>query len=109
MISINLERADNGIIKSILDDNINGAGGVLEKMTVYELEDDDKNDFLNTIKFFQDLTQDLGLDVGNKFNKNNLILSVDWGTDYSPTKEEVKQRINNLKKEVLTLETLLKS
>lgn len=98
MIKIILEIADNGIIKTIIDDNSNGAGSQLEKKKVYDFEDD----FLHRkkIKFFYELAEELDIDTGNSFNNNNLIMTCDWGENYIPTGEEVELKIKKLKTEI---------
>ena len=99
MIKIKLESADKGVIKTVVDDNINGAGELFESKTVYVLEQNNTN-HSHTIKFFYELCEDLGIDTGNKFSKNNLILSTDWGKSYCPTQSELKLKIQLLDTEL---------
>ena len=99
MIKITLESADNGVIKTVVDDNINGAGERFESKTVYDLNlNDDSHS--QTIKFFYELCEDLGIDTGNKFSKNNLYLKTDWGKSYTPTISDLKSRIGLLTSEL---------
>jgi len=95
MIKITLESADNGIIKTVVDDNINGAGERFESRTVYDLNLNNSK-HSQTVKFFYELCEDLGIDTGNKFSKNNLILKTDWGGSYIPTAIELKGEIGLL-------------
>ena len=99
MIKITLESADNGVIKTVVDDNINGAGERFESRTVYDL---DLNDITHsqTVRFFYELCEDLGIDTGNKFSKNNLYLKTDWGKSYAPTNVELKTKIQLLESEL---------
>jgi len=92
MIKITLESADNGLIKTVIDNNINGAGERFESRTVYDLDLND-NRHSQTIRFFYELCEDLGIDTGNKFSKHTLILKTDWGGSYTPSLKELKQKI----------------
>lgn len=99
MIKIKLESADNGVIKTVVDDNINGAGERFESRTVYDLNLNDKQ-HSQTIKFFYELCEDLGIDTGNKFSDNNLVLNTDWGKSYIPKAGELKSKIQLLNSEL---------
>lgn len=105
MVKIILEIADNGIIKTITDDNSNGAGSILETKTVYDLSDDEQH--AAKIKFLYELSDDLGLDTGNKFSKNNLVMKLDWGKSYEPTENEIKAKIKRNLLEVESLQLFL--
>jgi hypothetical protein len=98
MVKITLEVADNGIIKTINDDNSNGAGESLEKKKVYEFDKDEFHE--NKIKFFYELADELNLDTGNSFEDNNLVMNLDWGNSYQPTPEEIELKIKLLKVEI---------
>jgi hypothetical protein len=102
MVTVVLESADNGIIKTIKDTNINGAGTEFESKTVYDFRNDDLHD--KKIEFFYELSEDLGVDVGNIHKNNNLTMSTDWGLSYRPFKEEIKVKIDTLKLQLATLE-----
>ena len=52
---IKLQLADNGVIKTVVDDNINGAGEVFESTNVYEF-----NLIENRIKFIEEICTDIG-------------------------------------------------
>lgn len=104
MITITLELAENGVIKTIIDDNINGAGEVFEAKKVYELDKDNEKGYKNTIKFLDDLMDDLGMDTGNIHSKFSLTVGLDWGSSYVPSTDEVKTKINNLKNNIKVLE-----
>ena len=101
MVKIELDVADNGIIKTISDDNSNGGGEKLEKKFLYEFEND--IDHSRKIKFLYELIDDLGLDIGNIHNENNLKLIVDWGENYIPDIDQLKEKIDisNLKLKLL--------
>lgn len=104
MVKITLDIADNGAIKTIIDDNANGAGGRLETKKVYDFE---KSNHKRQIQFFYELADDLGIDTGNKFEKDNIIMKVDWGSSYMPTKREVLKKIKSLEFEIETLKMFL--
>jgi hypothetical protein len=101
MITIKLEIASNGVIKTVTDNNYNGAGSNHEKRTVYETENDEE--FNNTVRFLYDLSDDLGIDLGNKFNKNVLNFELGWGDKYEPTYDEVKRLVKETSKNLKEL------
>ena len=107
MLTIMLQQADNGIIKTISDDNINGAGEPYESTLVYNT--DDNKDFKITKKFLYDLTNDLNLDTGNKFDKNNLIMTSEWGLSYVPNDADIKNKIKLHEIEISYLQEMLKT
>ena len=107
MITVILEQAENGIIKTIHDSNINGAGEEFESKVVYDF-DNNKN-FTETIKFFYELTDDLNIDTGNKFENKNLVMDVDWGNSYTPAQHEIKGKIKILESELSYLKEMLKT
>jgi hypothetical protein len=102
MITVVLESADNGIIKTVKDNNINGAGASFESKNVYDFNVDVSHN--RKIEFFYELARDLGVDVGNIYKPNNLIMSVDWGSNYRPTSEELKYKIESFKLRLKQLE-----
>jgi len=93
MITIKLELASNGVIKTVNDNNYNGAGSNHEKRTVYETEEDENFDA--TIRFFYELSDDLGINLGNKYDKFVLDFDTEWGSKYEPSYEEVKQLVKD--------------
>jgi hypothetical protein len=107
MIKVILELASNGIIKTVIDDNINGAGDKMENRTVYEFEEDD-NTFKKRIQFITELCEELDIDTGNKYSKYNLKMNVDWGRSYEPTSEEVEYKIKQLTSYLKELKSLKK-
>lgn len=96
MITIKLELASNGVIKTVNDNNYNGAGSNHELRTVYETESD--HDFEATIRFFYELSDDLGINLGNKYDSAVLDFDTEWGSKYEPTHEEVKQLVKDTTK-----------
>lgn len=105
MISISIEPADNGLVKHVIDDNVNGAGEEHISRRVYDFEDKAR---INQVKFFNDLILDLGIDVGTDLDSNKVNISVDWGKKYQPTAEEIKNRIKMLEAELQALSDLIK-
>jgi len=103
---ITLEIADNGVIKTIVDDNINGAGEVFESKTVYDLERHDTVD--NKIELLWSLAEDMGVDLGNSKQAEQIKIVSEWGEHYTPTKKEAEEAITSLKKEIARLEALTK-
>lgn len=106
MLKVILDVADNGIVKTIEDNNINGAGNHFEKKLVYDFSGDDR--YKNKIKFFHDISDDLGIELGNNFDKKVLHFDVDWGTKYQPTESEILNKIGQLELEIEALKLYLK-
>lgn len=108
MQKITLEIADNGIIKSVIDDNINAAGEKFESKVVYDLESGDT--VLTKMNLLYELSEDMGVELGNSKQANQIKIISDWGDNYEPsTKEEVENRIKELKEELTGLESMLQS
>ena len=101
MITIKLELASNGVIKTVSDNNYNGAGSSHEKRTVYETDND--TNYNNTVRFLYDLSSDLGIDLGNKFSKDVLNFELGWGDKYEPSYEEVKEMVKETSKNLKEL------
>lgn len=99
MQEIKIKLADNGVIKTIIDDNINGGGEEYESTNVYEF-----NSTPNKIKFIEELSIDLGLEFGNSKSKDQIQVKVGWGNDYLPTQKEIDFKIKNLKVQIEHLE-----
>ena len=113
MYKVTLEIADNGIIKTIFDDNYNSAGGQFESKKVYDLESDPNYGYEKTIQFFEDISSDLGVDLGSKSDLYNLMFDVDFGPNYQKSESELKDdikslqnRIKSLKEELILLKEL---
>lgn len=105
MITISIEPADNGVIKYVIDDNVNGGGEEHVSRVVYDLERDE--DRSNLVNFIQDLILDLGLETGNELDKDMLSVKTEWGTKYNPSIKETKERISLLEAEIKRLSTQL--
>lgn len=87
-----LNKADNGLIKVVVDENMNGAGERFESKEVYDFSEDDYHQ--EKIKFFYKLAEDLGINIGNAYEHNNLTMDVDWGLSYQPSIEELKFKMD---------------
>ena len=106
MISISIEPADNGLVKFLIDDNVNGGGEEYTSRVVYDFDS-----YLGREqqrKFLQDLVLDLGLNTGSDIDKNKLEIKIGWGKNYQPTESEILARVNQLQKEIKRLNSLLK-
>jgi hypothetical protein len=103
MIKIQLANADNGIIKTITDNQYNGADQSINIVKVYEIDEDSEQYFDKLIEILTDISRDLGLDFGSNFDPEQLIFDVDWGLSYLPTEEEVNVKIKSLKGEIKEL------
>jgi len=94
MVTITIEPADNGLVKFLIDDNINGGGEEHVARRVYDF--DCSTGRHNQVKFVNDLILDLGLDIGTQLDSDKLTISLDWGTQYSPTQSELKNKVKLL-------------
>ena len=101
---ITLELADNGIIKTIVDDNINGAGESYESKVVYDLERHDSID--NKMDLLYGLAEDMGVDLGNSKQHDQIKIVSEWGEHYTPTKDEAQAMVKELKDQIKWLESI---
>ena len=102
MQTVKITLADNGVIKTILDDNINSAGENFEATTIYDFENVDTK-----IKFINELCVDIGLIFGNSRSNSQIKVTRDWGVDYSPTVAERLEKIERLEKQLKELNASL--
>ena len=72
MIKIVLEPARNGVIKRVIDDNHGGGREQWTSTDVFESNEDSRNKYEYIMRFFFELCEDLGLECGNKFEKDVL-------------------------------------
>lgn len=104
MITIQLTNAQNGIIKKVIDTQYNGVDQNIEITTLYEFNEDDKvRYFLKLIDLLEDVTKDLGLELGNDHESLQLSFSVDWGEKYDPSINEVNEKIKELRLQIKDL------
>lgn len=106
MITIQIEPADNGVVKFLIDDNVNGGGEEYTSRVVYDFDSYKGRE--QQAKFLKELILDLGLATGSDVDRDKLEIKLDWGKNYEPTQAELKTKIQLLRKEVLMLETKLK-
>lgn len=106
MITIQIEPADNGVLKFLIDDNVNGGGEEYTSRVVYDF--DSIVGRANQIKFLKDLVLDLGLSTGSELDSDKLVIKSEWGKQYNPNEIELKNKISELKKELKRLESLEK-
>lgn len=97
MIKITLKPAKNGVIKEVIDNNHGGAGVDFSSVELYESTKKDK-DYIK--RFFYDICEDLNLHIGGKWDKEVLSINSSWGSHYKPTKDEIADKIKNLKAEI---------
>lgn len=100
MIRIILEPAKNGIIKKIVDDNYGGSNKEWTSVDVYE-ETSDKFEYISG--FFNDVCEDLGLNLGNSYSSSVVSIKKEWGKKYKPSKQEIENRILKLEEEIQLL------
>ena len=106
MLSIGIEPADNGVIKTLVDDNINGGGEDFEARQVYEFEGPMKRS--NQVEFLKDLIFDLGMDIGTELDSDHVQIYVGWRRQYNGNLSEIKNKIQVLEKEIKRLGSMLK-
>jgi hypothetical protein len=106
MVKIILEPAKNGIIKRTIDDNHGGAKEQWTSTDVYEESNSNKLEYV--MKFFFDLCEDLGIDLGSKFDKEVITIRKEWGSHYEATNEELKLKIKELEAQLQLLKECLK-
>jgi hypothetical protein len=105
MITIQIEPADNGMVKLLIDDNVNGGGEEYTSRMVYDFDG-----YLGTkkqFKFLNDLILDLGLNTGSDIDRDKLEIKLNWGGKYTPTETEIKQRVTQLQKEIKSLTRMI--
>lgn len=98
MQTVKITLADNGVIKTVLDDNINAGGESYESTVVYDFGDQ-----ISKIKFIEDLCIDIGLSFGNSKSKNQIKIIETWGVDYIPTNKDKTEKIEALKSDLKRL------
>ena len=101
MQHVKLQLADNGVIKNVLDSNINGGGESYESTTVYEFDT-----ISNKIKFIEELCIDLGLEFGNSKSNTQIRISSGWGESYIPTKKETDLKIKKIEAQLSILRNI---
>ena len=107
MIKIELSNASNGVIKKVIDTHSNQ--DTIENLKVYEIEPEDKPDsFLGIIELLEDVSSDLGLDLGSDFESTQIKMYFDWGEKYQPSLEEVDDRIKGLSAQIKHLKEVKK-
>lgn len=106
MITIQIEPADNGVLKFLIDDNVNGGGEEYTSRMVYDFEGPTGR--ANQIKFLRDLVLDLGMSTGSELDRDKMVIQTEWGKQYTPNELELKNKISALEKELKRLSSLEK-
>ena len=101
MVTIILDIAENGVVRTLEDDNINGNGEMYAQKLLYSFDND--RDFKNRIKFLKDLCLDIGLGLGNKEDQKRLNIGL-----ANKPKPASSLTHSELKKRISAAETLLK-
>jgi hypothetical protein len=98
MVTIILDIAENGVVKTLEDDNINGNGELYAQKLLYSFDND--KDFSNRIKFIKDLCLEIGLELGNSEDAKRLNINVVSKAKKVDqlTSAELKTRINAAEK-----------
>lgn len=106
MITVAIELAENGVIKIVHDDNVNGAGEEFESRKVYDFDGIDNVN--SKIAFLNELAMDLGIDLGTELDHSKIVVRSEWGSKYKPSKELAAGKIRELEKEIKHLEKFTK-
>lgn len=109
MVKIVLEPASNGVIKRIVDDNHGGGKEQWTTVEVYESSDNDKEKLQYIMRFFFDLCEDLGMNLGNKFSKDVITIRTEWGSHFEPSEKDLNSKIKELEAELQSLKECKKS
>jgi hypothetical protein len=104
MVKIVLEAARNGVIKKVIDDNHGGGKEHFTSTDVYEKKENKSKENIYIKRFFFDLCDDLGLELGSKFDKDVLDINTKWGSHFEPTTKDIEFKIKKLKLELKELE-----
>jgi len=102
MQTVKITLADNGVIKTVCDDNINAAGEKFESTIVYEFDT-----ISDKIKFIEDICLDIGLSFGNSKSRDQIKISTDWGLHYKPNPKEALEKISELQVKLEELKSAL--
>jgi len=107
MITLTIEPADNGVVKVIYDDSVNGAGEEFVSRKVYDFERDEETKE-SVADFLSDVVLDLGIDVGSDLDKFKVAIVTEIGDPAQFSEDEIKQKIKELKAEIKELENSIK-
>lgn len=107
MVTLTIEPADNGVVKIIYDDSVNGAGEEFVSRKVYDFERDEESKE-SVVDFLSDVVLDLGIDVGSDLDAYKVIIDTEIGDPSAHSEDEIKQRIKELKAEIKELENSIK-
>lgn len=109
MVKINLQNASNGVIKTVIDNQYNGANQTAEIIKVYEIEEESSETYFDRVsELLFDVARDLCLFTGSEVGPIKMDIITDWGTGYMPSEEEVEERIKELKLEIKELQNYKK-
>ena len=101
-MKIVLEPIDNGILKTVIDDNVDGAGKYMEKKSFFILDDN----VLHTEAFLNSFIKELGLFTGNPADKEVLKVEKSFGSNYYLTTIEAQEARKKLTTELNRLKRL---
>lgn len=106
MLTVTIEPADNGVVKVTYDDSVNGAGEEHVSRVVYDFDRDPDQE--NLVRFLDDLTLDLGIDVGSMLDPYTVEVCRKIGDPKQVPIDVLKERIKDLKQELKRLEAVVK-
>lgn len=107
MVTLTIEPADNGVVKIIYDDSVNGAGEEFVSRKVYDFERDEESKE-SVVDFLSDVILDLGIDVGSDLDKFKVTIDTEIGDVSQFSEDDIKQKIKELKAEIKKLENSIK-
>ena len=92
MVTVVLDIADNGVVKVLEDDKINGGGETFISKILYNFDEDPE--YKHRIKFLKELCLDIGLQTGNDITKRKLNFTVSKGAEAPPTAAQLRVKIS---------------
>lgn len=107
MVTLTIEPADNGVVKIIYDDSVNGAGEEFVSRKVYDFERDEESKE-SVVDFLSDVILDLGIDVGSDLDKFKVTIDTEIGDVSQFSEDDIKQKIKELRAEIKKLENSIK-
>ncbi len=107
MVKIILEPAKNGLIKRTIDNNHGGSNEQWTSIDVYEESETNKLNYV--MKFFFDVCEDLGINLGSKFDNETITIRKEWGSHYVPTNKILDEKIKEVETQLRLLKECRKS
>ena len=97
------------VVDSVIEgDTVSEAIGFSKRGITVDTESE-KDKLGYVMKFFFDLCEDLGVNLGSKFDKDVITIRKEWGTHYEPGSKELESKIKELEAQLQLLKECRKS